>query len=171
MPDKVKIKVKSTITDLSLAEKYRASSVNGVFRADDGRIYKSDRIDELASDVIEYSAYAEVLKEGNNFIIRYRENPEIGYESCVTSLIFAQSDRQVLTMVRSGEISAAFRFDMREKRQTCHYDTPLIPLEFTINTRSVHNTFDGERGAILLDYKIETNGVNTERNRIFIEIY
>ncbi len=170
MPDNVKIKIKSTITDLVLAEKYLSSAVNDAFRADDGKVYPIERLDELASDVIEYTAYGELFADGAGLVLRYRENPEIGYDNCTTSLVFSPSDRGSLVMVRDGDISTACRFDMKDKRQFCRYETPIIPVEFTVNTRSVHNTVDLDGGAILLDYKIEIHGVNTERNRLFIEV-
>lgn len=45
-----------------------------------------------------------------------------------------------------------------------------MPVEFTVNTRKVHNTVNRDGGAILLDYNIEVRGINIERNRLFIEV-
>ena len=59
---------------------------------------------------------------------------------------------------------------MKEKRQYCRYETPVMPVEFTVNTRKVHNTVNRDGGAILLDYNIEVRGTNIERNRLFIEV-
>ena len=103
-------------------------------------------------------------------VIRYKESPDIGVDNCRTALIFSPEDRNSLIMNRDGDISTACRFDMKEKRQYCRYETPVMPVEFTVNTRKVHNTVNRDGGAILLDYNIEVRGINIERNRLFIEV-
>ncbi len=170
MSVKVKLRIKATITDLVLAGKYSASAMNGFFTAENGNVYAIDKLNDMCSDVIEYTAWGEYSEEQGNCVIRYTENPDIGYAGCITTLIFSPENRGALIMTRDGEISTAARFDMKEKRQHCRYETPIIPVEFAINTRSVHNTVDSGSGAILLDYNIEVRGVNTERNRLFIEV-
>lgn len=170
MLTQIKIKIKSTVTDLVLAEKYTLSAVNGFFRADDGKIYGVDKISELASDVIEVSAWGTLDSDGDVFTVRYRENENIGFENCITSLLFSSDCRDTLIMTREGDVSTAFKFDLKEKRQICRYETPILPMEFVINTRSLHNTVDVDGGSVLVDYNIELHGVNTERNRLFIEI-
>ncbi len=170
MLTQVKIKIKSTVTDLVLAEKYTLSATNGCFCADDGKIYGTDKISELTSDVIETTSWGTLDTDGNRVTVRYRENENIGFENCITSLIFFSDRRESLIMTREGDISTALKFDLNEKRQICRYETPIIPVEFVINTRSLHNTVDVEGGSMLIDYNIEIRGVNTERNRLFIEI-
>jgi hypothetical protein len=45
-----------------------------------------------------------------------------------------------------------------------------MPIEFTVYTRNLRNTVAEDGGAILLDYYLEVRGVNTERNRLDIEV-
>jgi uncharacterized beta-barrel protein YwiB (DUF1934 family) len=59
---------------------------------------------------------------------------------------------------------------MNEKRQLCSYVTPFMPIEFVVNTRAVANKIKNGKGAMLLDYTIEVRGVNTERNKMIIEV-
>ena len=87
-----------------------------------------------------------------------------------TSVFFDENDREVLTMIRAGEMNAAFRFDKRDPRQLCTYETPIMPIEFTVNTRTVRNGLEETGGVLLLDYYLEMRGVNTERNRLLIEV-
>lgn len=170
MLNKVKLRIKSTVTDLILADRYLCLLSDGFFTADDGKRYPEDKINELSSEVIEYTCFGECSVNDGKFTITYKENPEIGYNNCITTLVFTDDKRNSLILVREGDISTACKFDLSDKRQCCRYETPIMPFEFIVNTRSVHNTVNYDGGAILLDYNIEVRGVNTERNRLFIEV-
>lgn len=166
----VRLNIKATVTDLELAAKYMYAVRDGFFTADDGKKHSQSEIDSICSDIIEYTAWGEYTESDGKCIIRYKESPDIGVDNCHTALIFSADDRNSLVMNRDGDISTACRFDMKEKRQYCRYETPVMPVEFTVNTRKVHNTVNRDGGAILLDYNIEVRGVNIERNRLFIEV-
>lgn len=165
----VKIKIKSTVTDLALAEKYTASLKDGYFRSDSGERLPYEMMKEECDEVIEYTVQGEYREENGKAYISYKEPDDIGLD-CVTTLIFDIENKNTVTMTRSGELSAAFCFDPVQKRQRCSYETPYMPVEFTVNTKKVGNTVCERGGAILLDYCIEIRGVNTERNRLFIKV-
>lgn len=158
---KVKIKIKSTVYDLELCDNVLSESLKT-----DGRQPEYDSCGEK----IEYSAYGEYEENDGRVKISYKEPEETGTDNTVTVLVFDIKERDVLTMVRSGDMSAQFRFDMKNKRQMCSYETPFMPMEFAVNTKKVCNNVRGGRGSILLDYCIEVRGTNVERNRIFIEV-
>ena len=166
----VRLKIKATVTDLELAAKYMHAVRDGFFTADDGKKHSQSEIGSVCSDIIEYTAWGEYTESDGMCVIRYKESPDIGVDNCRTALIFSPEDRNSLIMNRDGDISTACRFDMKEKRQYCRYETPVMPVEFTVNTRKVHNTVNRDGGAILLDYNIEVRGINIERNRLFIEV-
>ncbi len=166
---KVKVRIKATVTDLVLAEKYKNSCVNGFFTADDGRRLPYEEIGAACDETMEYTAIGEQSREGSRVTVSYEENAELGF-ACTTSLIFDENDREAMTMIRTGEMNAAFRFDKSNPRQLCTYETPIMPIEFTVNTRAVRNGLGEEGGVILLDYYLEMRGVNTERNRLLIEV-
>ena len=166
---KVKIRFEASVTDLTLAERYRLSVSDGRFTADDGEEYGSEKIEEICTERVVSAVTGDYETENGRVTVSYDEAPEFGY-TCSTSLIFEEPGRETLTLIRSGEISAVFRFDLRERRQRCSYETPLLPVEFTVNTRQLRNTVDETGGEILLDYTLEIRGVNTERNRLFIEV-
>jgi uncharacterized beta-barrel protein YwiB (DUF1934 family) len=165
----VKIKIKSTVTDLALAEKYTASLKDGYFRNDNGERLPYEMMKDECDEVIEYTARGEYREENGKAYISYKEPEEIGLD-CVTMLIFSLENKNVVTMTRSGELSAAFCFDPEVKRQRCTYETPYMPVELTINTKKVANNVTDKGGAMLLDYCIEIRGVNTERNKLFIKV-
>lgn len=166
----VRIKIKSTVTDLTLAEKYKSTLKGGFFTAEDGTVLPYEKMNEECEQVISYTVLGEYREENGRVTVSYTEPEDVGLE-CVTSLIFDKNDRSSLTMIRTGELNAAFRFDMNERRQLCSYETPFMPVEFTVNTKKVGNNISEEKGgAIVLDYCLEVRGINTERNRMFIEV-
>ena len=165
----VRIKIRSTVTDLALAEKYTATLKDGYFRADNGERLPYEMMQDECDEVIEYTVRGEYREENGKAYISYKEPEDIGLD-CVTTLIFALDNKNTVTMTRSGELSAAFCFDPINKRQRCSYETPYMPVEFTINTKKVANTVSDKGGAMVLDYCIEIRGVNTERNRLFIKV-
>lgn len=166
----VRLKIKATVTDLELATKYMYAIRDGFFVTDDGKRHSHSELDSLCSEVIEYTAWGKYTEYDGKCVIRYKEPTDIGVDNCYTALIFSSADRSSLVMNRDGDVSTACRFDMKEKRQFCRYETPIMPVEFTVNTRKVHNTVTNDGGAILLDYNIEVCGSNVERNRLFIEV-
>ena len=166
----IKIRIKSTVTDLALAESYSNTAKDGYFKCDDGRILPIEKLSEACEDVIEYTALGKYKEENGKAVISYSEPEEAGIDNSVTSLIYSTTDRSVVTMIRTGDMNAAFRFDMNERRQLCSYETPFMPVEFTVNTRNVANKIKNGSGAMLLDYIIEVRGVNTERNKMLIEV-
>ncbi len=166
----VKIRIKSIVTDLALAESYKSTVKDGYFRSDDGRMLPIEKLAEACEDVIEYTVVGKYKEENGKAIICYDEPSDAGIDNSITSLIFDVVDRSVVTMVRTGDINAAFRFDMNEKRQVCSYETPFMPIEFVVNTRNVANKIKNGKGAMLLDYVIEVRGVNTERNKMMIGV-
>ena len=121
-------------------------------------------------EVIRYTAIGNCTEDNGKVVIAYAEPDELGLEGSVTALVFETSEREVLTMARSGDASAAFRFDMNNRRRKCVYNTPFFAAELTVITKKVVNTVKNGSGAILLDYIIEINGHEAEHNRTLIEV-
>ena len=166
---KMKIRIRASVIDLTVAERYRASAVNGRFTADSGEEYDVGQIEEVCTESVESAVTGDYTVENGRAVLSYEETQELGF-SAVTELIFRESERGVLTLLRTGEVCSVFRFDLSERRQRCSYETPLAPLEFTVNTRGLSNTVSETGGTIRLDYSLEIQGVNTERNRLEIEV-
>ncbi len=166
---KVKIRIKATVTDLALAEKYNNSLRGGYFTSESGERLPFERLNSECEEVIEYTVFGEYSEDGDKVSISYDEPEDVGFD-CTTVLIFDKNDRSVLTMARTGELSAAFRFDLNERRQLCGYETPFMPVEFTVNTKRMANKVTEKGGGILIDYCIEVRGINTERNLMLIEV-
>ncbi len=165
----VRIRIKATVTDLALTEKYTATLKDGYFRSDSGERLPYERMKDECDEVIEYTVLGSYEEKNGRVKITYTEPEEIGLD-CVTTLMFKNDERGVLTMTRSGELNAAFRFDTVERRQRCSYETSFMPVELTVNTKTVANKITSKGGALLIDYCIEVRGVNTERNRMLIEV-
>ncbi len=171
MAEQVIVRIRSTITDLVEAERFKLGVRNGYFIDNSGDKRPEGEIGDACSDVFEYTAVGEISKASDNKIrIKYTEPEGIGYDGCVTTIIVSSDKKETVTLMRTGDILTACLFDAKEKRQLCSYETPLIPFEFFVQTNKVHHTIDMEGGAILLDYFVEVRNINTERIKMFIEI-
>ena len=125
---------------------------------------------EAEVETIDYNTDGELSDDGETVTVKYDESAEMGFEQSSTSLSFNKTAPGTVMMVRSGDGSAAFRFDASEKRQHCVYETGIMPIELIINTHSVENTVIGSGGRISLDYSIELRGMTTERNLLSLHI-
>ena len=170
MSENVNVRIKSTIINLVDAERFRVSSDGRFFTDDDGKRRPVDEIESCCSETYEYSAAGEMSEENGKIVIKYKEPDSIGYSDCTTTFILSENEKNTVTMTRSGDLGMACRFDMNEKRQICCYETPVIPLEFVVQTKKVFHSITSDGGSILLDYYIEIRGANAERSKLFIEV-
>ena len=84
---KVRIHLKATVTDLVQAERYRQSTVNGRFTADDGRVLSCEEIADACGETMEYHVIGDYERENDRVTISYAETPDFGF-AATTSLIF-----------------------------------------------------------------------------------
>ena len=116
MKKNVRIRIRAAVTDLVLAERYQNTAHDGFFTTDEGKTLPVASVTEAASQIITYTVYGCYTREDGVVTICYTEPSEVGYENCITSLIFRPEEKEVLTMVRSGDVRAAFRFDRNTLR-------------------------------------------------------
>ena len=170
MTKQVKIRIRATAIDLVLAEKYQSTAENGCFTDEDGHILPLERLNEACEQRIGYTVTGELSMEGARYTLRYTEPADLGLDNCTTLFAFSSDTPSIFTMIRTGDVRATFHFDANDSRQLCTYETPIMPVEFTVITRKVRNTVTEKGGAVVLDYLLEVRGINTERNRLFIEV-
>ena len=171
MSEPIVVHIKSTVIDLILAQKYRSEVTDGVFTDISGNMHSENEIEEVCADVYEYSAEGELTVDEGTYTIRYNEPESVGMDNCETSIIVSEDSKETVTMSRTGSVSMACRFDSKDRRQLCCYETSVIPVEFFIQTRKVYHNIKSDGGSILLDYCIEIRGVNAERTKMFLEVY
>ena len=167
----VKLYIKSIVSDLMLADMINTAGEGAtVYDEIQGKNIALSELADQVDDVIEYTTEGALSKENNRITVRYGERADMGFDNTETMLSFDCDSPQIVTLVRTGDVSTVCRFDTNEPRQHCTYDAGVMPLELTMNTRSVQNSINGNRGKISLDYTIEMRGVKTERNRFSMEV-
>ena len=138
-----------------------------------------DEIDELEEDLseeeqepegpIEMFSEGELYITPDRVIIAYDESELTGMEGSHTQVRFERNMPELLTMMRSGSVNTILVFE-EGKRHICTYQTPYMPFEICVLTKSVKNTLL-ENGVIELDYIVEIRGAQAERTQFKIEIF
>ena len=168
---KVKVHIKSTISDLVLADMIAHSSPQDtVYDEENGVNIPISELKDQVDDVIEYVTDGTLHADGKRVVVTYKECKDMGFDDASTTLSFDINDPQTVMMKRDGSAAMACLFNAHSGRQVCFYETGIIPLELAVNTKSVVNTINGNGGTISLDYVIEMRGVSTERNRFNISV-
>lgn len=132
----------------------------------------SDEEREAMTEEIDYITDGICVSSENHVEIAYEESETMGLAGVKTSLVWYKSSPDVVTMVRTGNMTAGFVFSGIEPRQICTYETSVMPLEFCICTRRIDNNIDPDElnGKLFVDYSIEFRGMKTERNLLTVEI-
>lgn len=123
------------------------------------------------NEKIEYATEGRLILKDDIVTVEYDESREMGMDGVTTSLIFNQSERGKLSMVRKGVSPTSMIFDLSERRRMCSYEAGYAPLEFSIQTYQVKNNITPEDGgSIFLDYDIEVRGFRVEKNKLEISV-
>ena len=121
-----------------------------------------------APEIIEINTVGRLTDNGDRIEISYDESEATGMEGSKTVVSFLHSDSGIVSMSRSGMVSAILTFEAG-KRHHCVYKTPYMPFEICVRTLKVANllmTF----GTLDLDYVIEIRGARAERTKFRMQI-
>ena len=131
--------------------------------------------EELPSEENEPEGPIEMFSEGELYItddrviIAYDESELTGMEGSHTQVRFERNAPELVTMMRSGNVSTILVFE-EGKRHICTYQTPYMPFEICVFTKTVKNNLLDD-GVIELDYIVEIRGAQAERTQFKIEIF
>lgn len=125
----------------------------------------------------ELTTTAEYTEEDGRVTFTYRESELTGMEGTVTQISFDRKAPRVISLLRSGTVKSAFILE-EGRRHTSVYETPFLPFEVCVYSRSVTNTVllpplteDGlPRGEIAFDYVVEIRGMDAQRTRLSIKV-
>jgi uncharacterized beta-barrel protein YwiB (DUF1934 family) len=106
--------------------------------------------------------------DGTRVCISYKESELTGMEGSNTSVSFHKSEPQTLSMLRDGSVKTALVFE-QGKRHLCVYQTPVMPFEVCVYTRSVRNAIESE-GVLEMDYTVEIRGAQAERTKFLMRV-
>lgn len=121
-----------------------------------------------APEVIEICTVGKLKETADSIEISYEETEATGMEGSVSSVSFLKSDRGIVSMARSGIVSAVLTFEAG-KRYRCVYKTPYMPFEVCVHTLKVENSISA-LGFLNLDYIVEIRGAKAERTKFSMQI-
>jgi len=166
-----KVYIKSVVSDLVMAD-IVSNAGNDAFCFDQtsGKTYKVDTLKNEVDEVVEYMTEGTISADSSGVTLTYSECQDMGFGNSSTVLSFDYSSPDTVTIIRTGDVEMACRFDPKEKRQICTYNTAGFPFEFAVQTKSVKNCITTKGGTLNLDYIIELHGVKAERNLLRIDV-
>jgi len=120
------------------------------------------------SEHMEMTVEARYHDDGTRVCISYKESELTGMEGSTTSVSFQKNEPQTLSMLRDGAVKTALIFE-QNKRHLCVYQTPIMPFEVCVYTRTVRNAIEGE-GILEMDYTVELRGAQAERTKFLMRV-
>lgn len=120
--------------------------------------------DDNESDTLEINARGTFEKTNNGYIIEYNEIDEEMQGSKTTVCV---DSPQCITMTRSGSYNSRFIIE-KNKRHSCHYDTPAGSLMMGVFASSVFNNLGDHGGKIKLKYTIDFNSSMVAENTVTV---
>lgn len=152
MNKEVKIKIISRVYDLQQSDK-----IEKYMESHPG--YAEDDI----SMKFEVSCRGALSETDGLFTLSYDEPSDNGMGRTTTRISFHRDTPGTVTLSREGEVRSHFVYDEALPRRTYLYETPLMPFEMAIVTKSVVNRMGVRGGTLHLDYKMDVGGSNVER--------
>jgi uncharacterized beta-barrel protein YwiB (DUF1934 family) len=139
---------------------------------DDIDMYEEQELhieEEEPEGPIEMFSEGELYITDERVIIAYDESELTGMEGSHTQVRFERATPGLVSMLRNGTVNTILVFE-EGKRHICAYQTPYMPFEICVLTKSVKNTLLDD-GKIELDYIVEIRGAQAERTQFTIEIF
>ena len=108
--------------------------------------------DEVSAEpeIMEINSMGTMTDDGERISISYEESEATGMMGSTTTVSFLKSAPHIITMARSGAVSATLVFE-EGKRHHCVYNTPIMPFEVCVHTMKVENNLAA------IDYSICTS--------------
>ncbi len=132
----------------------------------------TDNIPMSAEDpepqILDINSLGAYTDDGDRISISYDESEATGMEGSNTTISFLKSDPLIVSMTRTGLVSATLVFE-EGKRYHCIYKTPFMPFEICIRTVKVENLIL-TTGTLSLDYIVEIRGAKAERTKFSCKI-
>ncbi len=127
-------------------------------------------LSDVSTDRIEFTTEAYLTASDGRITVDY-EDREIfeGVDEASSALVFDESNRGLVTLIRKGTVSSALVFE-QGKRHLCIYRTPYAPFEFCIRTETVKNRLSEEGGTLFVDYYTEVHGVVAEHTKLHFTV-
>ena len=119
-------------------------------------------------EIMEINTMGTLSDDGARISISYEESEATGMVGSTTTVSFLKSAPHIVTMARSGAVSATLVFE-ESKRHHCIYKTPFMPFEVCVHTTKVANLMT-VGSTLELDYIVEIRGAKAERTKFKMQI-
>ena len=119
-------------------------------------------------ECIEMTVQGSYRDDGERVTITYKEGELSGMEGTTTTVSFHKNDPALISMLRNGTVKTAMVFE-KGRRHFCVYQTPIMPFEVCIYTRSVTNLLENE-GKLELGYTVELRGAQAEQTHFTMRL-
>ncbi len=125
-------------------------------------------VEDPEPQILDINSLGIYTDDGERISISYDESEATGMEGSSTTVSFLKNDPNVISMTRTGIVSATLVFE-EGKRYHCIYKTPFMPFEICVRTFKVQNLILGA-GTLSLDYIVEIRGAKAERTKFSCKI-
>lgn len=119
-----------------------------------------------AAESMTQRAEGVLCREGEGWLLRYREGEDSGLGDTRTTLRFEEG-RAVLE--REGESASRMVFQVGEP-YACRYATPYGELPMTVKTLRLDWELSGAEGKAFIIYKIQIGGADVGENRLRLTV-
>ena len=123
---------------------------------------------DLEPETIEIHSVGSYSECEGRVELSYDETEVTGMEGSRTAVSFAKENSDIVSMIREGAVSTVLVFE-EGKRHHCIYNTPIMPFEVCVYTRTVRNAIEGE-GILEMDYTVELRGAQAERTKFLMRV-
>lgn len=173
--------------DTSEAFCYFAAMVDLMSEKDAGEIVGADGERFTANDAAELTGFVrDMLEAGDESIsiytegelycgdgrveVRYREPNELtGMGESVTSISFDESNRDIITITRGGDVCTALVLECGV-RHTCAYNTDALPFIIYTTAKRIKNGLSESGGILDMIYTVEAQHGTAQFNRVTVTV-
>ena len=161
---------------MSVAKETRIKILSELYEVEASLFTDTDEVPEFFEDgnvtvepeILEINSLGNIRDDGERITISYEESEATGMQGSLTSLSFLKKEPSVVTMMRSGTVSATLVFE-EGKRHHCIYKTPFMPFEVCVHTTKVVNALL-VGNTLELDYIVEIRGAKAERTKFKMQL-
>lgn len=126
----------------------------------------SAAVTEEGRDETEFFTVGSFTLDGDNYVIKYGENGEIGYESCQVTITIKG---ETVLIERSLPAPSLLTVEKGKKHHML-YGTPYGDFMMGINAFEVKNDMTPEGGKLYLKYSIDINSDFVSENEINLTV-
>ncbi len=118
------------------------------------------------NNVLEFITEGNYYKEGNSYIVTYKESEMTGMDG--TTTVFKLDDN-IVTLTRYGSFNSQFVFEKGQKHLS-HYDTVFGAFTVGVYAREVNVNVDENGGEIKVGYQLDIDNNNSGLNDLQMNI-